>query len=118
MTDCCLEFLVDRSREYKLAHRMYDMTIDFLDVVSVSKLKIPNEEAIFNEDKFYTKNYTFTYMLQVEVSAINGLSVVTPKGDQADWDPNDVGSNIDHADRSILSRSNISLANIFFKVSS
>lgn len=117
MTDCCLEFFVDRSREYRLAHDMYDMTIDFLDVVSVSKLQIPNEEAIFNEDEFYTKNYTFTYMIQVEVSAINGLSVVTPKGDQAGWDPNDVGADIDHTDRSILSRSNISLANIFFKVS-
>lgn len=117
MTDCCLEFYVDRSREYRLAHDMYDMTIDLLDIVSVSKLQIPNEEAIFNEDEFYTKNYTFNYMIQVEVSAINGLSVVTPKGDQAGWDPNDTGAEIEHNDRGITTRSNISLANIFFKVS-
>ena len=39
------------------------MTIDFLDIISVSKLQIPNEEAIFNEDEFYTKNYTFNYMI-------------------------------------------------------
>lgn len=116
MTDCCLEFKVDRTQQCKLAHDLYDMTIDFLDIVSVSKLQIPNEEAIFNEDEFYTKNYTFTYMMQVEVSAINGLTVVTPKGDQPGWDPNETGAEIDPTDKAITSRSNISLANIFFKV--
>lgn len=93
------------------------MTIDFLDIISVSKLQIPNEEAIFNEDEFYTKNYTFNYMIQVEVSAINGLSVVNPKHETSGWDPNDSGADIDTTDRSIVTRSNISLANIFFKVS-
>ena len=63
MTDSCLDFKVDREQKYRLAHDLYDMTIDFLDIISVSKLQIPNEEAIFNEDEFYTKNYTFNYMI-------------------------------------------------------
>jgi hypothetical protein len=39
------------------------MTIDYQDIISVCRLQIPNEEAIFNDDEFYTKNYKFTYMV-------------------------------------------------------
>lgn len=115
MTESCLQFKVDRSKNYRLEADMYDMTIDYLDIVSVSRLQVPNEDAIFNEDEFYVKNYTYNYMIQVEVSAINGLSVVTPqKFEEKDWKVK--GAEID-AEKAIVSRSNISLANIFFKVS-
>lgn len=51
------------------------------------------------------------------MSAINGLSVVVPKhGDKSGWDENDKGAEVD-VDKSIVQRSQISLANIFFKVS-
>lgn len=95
---------------------MYDMTIDYLDIVSVSRLQIPNEEAIFNDDEFYVKNYTFNYMIQVEVSAINGLAVVTPNRHEPGWENSDKGAEVD-SDKGIIQRSQIALANIFFKVS-
>lgn len=38
LTDCCFEFKVDRDQKCKLAHDLYDMSIDFLDIISVSKL--------------------------------------------------------------------------------
>ena len=97
----------------------YDLTIDYLDIVCCSRLQIPNEEAIFNDDDYYVKNYKFNYMIQMEVSCINGLTVVTPRGltaDKTGWDENDVGSEIEKDTKAIISRSNISLANIFFKV--
>lgn len=50
--------------------------IDYLDIVSVSILKIPNEEAADHPEKFVRTNYRFNFMLQVEVSAINGLAAV------------------------------------------
>ena len=55
----------------------------------------------------------------MEVSAINGLSVVTPKGytDKTGWDENEKGAETEKDTRAIIQRSNISLANIFFKVS-
>lgn len=54
----------------------FNMMIDYLDIVSVSILKIPNEEAADHPEKFVRTNYRFNFMLQVEVSAINGLSAV------------------------------------------
>ena len=63
LTDECLEFQADRSQQWRQPHDMCDMTIDYLDVVSVCRLQIPNEEAIFNDDEFFTKNYKFSYMV-------------------------------------------------------
>lgn len=54
----------------------YNQMIDYLDIVSVSILKIPNEEAADHPEKFVRTNYRFNFLLQVEVSAINGLSAV------------------------------------------
>jgi len=50
--------------------------IDYLDIVSVSILKIPNEEAADHPEKFVRTNYRFNFLVQIEVSAINGLSAV------------------------------------------
>ena len=55
---------------------MFNLMIDYLDIVSVSILKIPNEEAADHPEKFVRANYKFNYLLQIEVSAINGLSAV------------------------------------------
>ena len=38
LTDCCLEFKVDWEQMHKLEYEMYDLTIDYLDIVSVSRL--------------------------------------------------------------------------------
>ena len=54
----------------------FNMMIDYLDIVSVSILKIPNEEAADHPEKFVRTNYRFNFMVQIEVSAINGLSAV------------------------------------------
>ena len=56
--------------------------IDYLDIVSVSILKIPNEEAADHPEKFVRQNYRFNYLIQIEVSAINGLSAVERAVDQ------------------------------------
>ena len=52
------------------------MMIDYLDIVSVSILKIPNKEAADHPEKFVRTNYRFNFLVQIEVSAINGLSAV------------------------------------------
>lgn len=51
------------------------------------------------------------------MSAINGLSVGQPKQEVSGWDKNDQGAEIEATDHAIIERSNISLANMFFKVS-
>lgn len=50
--------------------------IDYLDIVSVSILKIPNEEAAGHPEKFVRTSYKFNFLIQVEVSGINGLSCI------------------------------------------
>ena len=52
------------------------MMIDYLDIVSMSILKIPNEEAADHPEKFVRTNYRFNFLVQIEVSTINGLSAV------------------------------------------
>ena len=52
------------------------MMIDYMDIVSVSILKIPNEEAADHPEKFVRQNYRFNFLIQIEVSAINGLSAI------------------------------------------
>ena len=98
------------------------MMIDYLDIVSVSILKIPNEEAADHPEKFVRTNYRFNFMVQIEVSAINGLSAVERSVDQRpeNLDQNAVdsesGAIVTNEDHAILKRSNMSLANIFFKL--
>ena len=41
----------------------YNMMIDYLDIVSVSILKIPNEEAADHPEKFVRQNYRFNYLI-------------------------------------------------------
>lgn len=104
----------------------FNMMIDYLDIVSMSILKIPNEEAADHPEKFVRTNYRFNFLVQIEVSTINGLSAVekcvdsrpdnldeliSASGDQ------ESGAIVYAEDQSILKRSNMSLANIFFKVS-
>ena len=101
------------------------MMIDYLDIVSVSILKIPNEEAADHPEKFVRTNYRFNFLIQIEVSAINGLSAVENAVEQrSDNQDASSGGNAEQEsgavvlgeDRSILRRSNMSLANIFFKL--
>ena len=54
----------------------FNLMIDYHDIISVSILKIPNEDAADHAEKFVQKNYRFIYLLQIEVSTINGLSVI------------------------------------------
>ena len=54
----------------------FNMMIDYMDIVSVSILKIPNEEAADHPEKFVRQNYRFNFLIQIEVSAINGLSAI------------------------------------------
>lgn len=98
--------------------------IDYLDIVSVSILKIPNEEAADHPEKFVRTNYRFNYLIQVEVSAINGLSAVEKTIDphfsgeiRQESSDQESGAIVQGDQHLIIRRSNMSLANIFFKVS-
>ena len=102
----------------------YNMMIDYLDIVSVSILKIPNEEAADHPEKFVRTNYRFNYLIQVEVSAINGLSAVEKTIDphfsgeiRQESNDQESGAIVQGDQHLIIRRSNMSLANIFFKVS-
>ena len=101
-TESCLEFKVNRDVKCTQPHEMYDLMIDYLDIVSVSRLQIPNEEAVFNQNDLFVKNYMFNYMVQVEVSAINGLTVSAPKSDSAGWNEKDFGAEIEMGEKSII----------------
>jgi len=41
----------------------FSMLIDYLDIVSVSILKIPNEEAADHPEKFVRNNYKFNFLV-------------------------------------------------------
>lgn len=41
----------------------FNMMIDYLDIVSVSILKIPNEEAADHPEKFVRTNYRFNFLI-------------------------------------------------------
>ena len=55
----------------------YNLMIDYMDIVLISILKIPNEEAASHSEKFVRTNYRYNFLIQIEVSAINGLSAVS-----------------------------------------
>ena len=90
--------------------------IDYLDIVSVSILKIPNEEAADHPEKFVRNNYRFNYLVQIEVSAINGLSAVLSREEYMNAPESEKGAIVTGDDHEIVTRSNMSLANIFFKL--
>ena len=92
------------------------MMIDYLDIVSVSILKIPNEEAADHPEKFVRNNYRFNYLVQIEVSAINGLSAVLSREEYMNAPESEKGAIVTGDDHEIVTRSNMSLANIFFKL--
>jgi hypothetical protein len=73
LTDNCIEFRVDRSKKYSMPHDTFDVTIDYLDIVSCSRLQIPNEDSVYDDND---PEYKYSMIIQVEVSAINGLTVV------------------------------------------
>ena len=103
--------------------------IDYLDIVSVSRLMIPNEEAADHPEKFVRTNYKFNYLIQIEVSAINGLSVIEKRLNAGEYESNsklkkheskesqepETGAVVGDGN-GIVERSQMSLANIFFKV--
>ena len=103
--------------------------IDYLDIVSVSRLMIPNEEAADHPEKFVRTNYKFNYLIQIEVSAINGLSVIEKRLNAGEYESNSKLKKLDSKEsqeteagavvgdsNGIVERSQMSLANIFFKV--
>lgn len=53
-----------------------DFTIDYLDIVSANKLHIPNQESCDHPEKFIRDNYKFNLIIQIEMSAVNGISAI------------------------------------------
>ena len=107
------------------ATSQYNLMIDYMDIVLISIIKIPNEEAASHSEHFVRSNYKFNFLVQIEVSAINGLSAVSHSIDQSNPPDNldemiasdeESGAIVTDADHSILTRSNMSLANIYFKL--
>ena len=101
----------------------YNLTIDYLDVVAVSKLKMPNEDAAGNEETYVRENYKWNFSIQIEVSAVNGLSVLEKKVDQHERDTKKKVLQRDEEEpcqvlgikNAIQQRSNIPIANVFFR---
>jgi hypothetical protein len=51
--------------------------IDYLDLASVQKVPMLNQLAIDHSDSFIRENYRYNWMLQLELSTINGISTIT-----------------------------------------
>ena len=59
-----------------------NLMIDYLDIVAATKLLIPNHDSIDHEDRYVRLNYRYDIMIQIELSAVNGLSALSKKGSQ------------------------------------
>lgn len=116
---------------YKKKHQdenatsQYNLMIDYMDIVLISIIKIPNEEAASHSEKFVRNNYRFNFLIQIEVSAINGLSAVSHSIDSQNAPENlqeliesedESGAIVADEEHNIIKRSNMSLANIYFKL--
>lgn len=45
--------------------------------MSVEKLKLMNEKAIMNENEFVKQAYKYDYLIQINLSSVNGLTLKT-----------------------------------------
>lgn len=82
--------------------------IDYLDMLSATKLLIPNQESIDHSERFVRDSYKYNIMIQIELSAINGISGIL----RSDQSKSDEGAVLDQ-NKGILKRSNISVASVF-----
>jgi hypothetical protein len=88
-----------------------DFTIDYLDIVSANKLLIPNQESCDHPERFIRENYKFNIIIQIELSAVNGVSAIS-------LTHNEEGNHeaaIITDEKEIVKRSNISVASIFLQ---
>lgn len=82
--------------------------IDYLDMLTATKLLIPNAESIDNEDKFIRDNYKYNVIIQIQLSALNGVSCITGAESLE-------GSVIDNQ-KNIIKRSNIPIAIVYMQL--
>lgn len=60
-----------------LAHdKSLQFMVDYLDIVDCNKITLPNPATADHSDKLVRELYRHVYMLQIEVSAINGHTAV------------------------------------------
>ena len=79
--------------------------IDYLDLLSTTKLLIPNVDAVDHEECYIVDNYKFNVLLNLELTCINGISCIN----QTD------GATINDK-KEILKRSNIPVGNIYLQL--
>jgi len=60
--------------------------IDYLDVLSATKLQLPNQKSIDNPDKYIRDNYKYNIMIQIELSTVNGLSCIQTEGHEQSYE--------------------------------
>lgn len=106
---------MDQTRTLRLSSYLYDITIDLQDITNVQRLQTPNEEATNSDEEIARKDYIYDYILQLEVSAINGLTVVETKS--SEWSDSEKGAEVEPIEKGIKRRSSVVLSTIFFKVS-
>jgi hypothetical protein len=66
---------------------------------------IPNHDSIDHEDRYVRDNYRYDVIIQIELSAINGLSAVSGEG----------ACKLDSS-KQILKRSNVCIASVFVQL--
>jgi hypothetical protein len=57
------------------------MTVDYLDIGSLCRVPVDNPRALICEDSFVRQNFQKQWLLQISLTAMNGLSVLKyPEG--------------------------------------
>ena len=77
--------------------------IDYLDLTSVQKVPMLNQLGVDHNDGFIRENYRYNWMLQLDLSTVNGVTTISQNFNSAKIS----------SDRSIIRRSSIPIATVF-----
>lgn len=89
-------------------HEDTQFTIDYLDILKITKMAIPNADAVDHDDKYIRDNYKFNILLHIELSAVNGISCIRgPKCPEGA---------LTSAENLILERSSVPIVSIYLQL--
>lgn len=108
------DHLMENEHQIKISD--YSGQIDFMDVIEVNKMNLVNEKAIMSDNNFVKEAYKFNYFLQIVLTAVNGVTLKknTDVGANSSANP---GAVLNGPDSAIVTRNDMPIANIYFKVS-
>lgn len=55
-------------------------SFDYQDIISIELIKLVNEKAIQSENNYIKKAYKYDYLLQINLSTVNGLTLKIEEG--------------------------------------